>query len=229
MGNEFEIGDYFKRGYNNVMGKMGARNKSIDIENALRLANADGIVTYEEIRQNLKKCNFSDLEIEMFFVRYDVDGNFEFNNEETGRILDDIDHDRLDRAPEAPDVGDITRPRSGKQARDQRRKSIMSLFAGEEGARGNVSFEEFNLISRRVERMERSVGSIVTKIDAVIVKLEGMEKSKAKKREQMSRILEQMDDGEGVSDERRLSEMSNIIKSELASLEDSTASYEQPS
>ena len=52
-------------------------------------------------------------------------------------------------------------------------------------------------ITRRVERMERSVGSIVTKIDAVIVKLEGMEKSKAKKREQMSRILEQMDDGEG--------------------------------
>merc|ERR1719510_1518469 len=48
--NEFEIGDYFKRGYNNVMGKMGARNKSIDIENALRLANSDGIVTYEEIR-----------------------------------------------------------------------------------------------------------------------------------------------------------------------------------
>ena len=44
--------------------------------------------------------------------------------------------------------------------------------------------------------MERSVGSIVTKIDAVIVKLEGMEKNKAKKREAMSRILEQMDDGE---------------------------------
>ena len=45
----------------------------------------------------------------MFFVRYDVDGNFEFNNEEAGKILDDIDHDRIDRAPEAPDVGDITR------------------------------------------------------------------------------------------------------------------------
>ena len=52
-------------------------------------------------------------------------------------------------------------------------------------------------LTRRVERMERSVGSIVTKIDAVIVKLEGMEKNKAKKREAMSRILEQMDDGEG--------------------------------
>ena len=37
---------------------MGARNKNIDIENALRLANADGIITYEEIRQNLKKYEF---------------------------------------------------------------------------------------------------------------------------------------------------------------------------
>ena len=57
----------------------------------------------------------------------------------------------------------------------------------------NITFS----LTRRVERMERSVGSIVTKIDAVIVKLEGMEKNKAKKREAMSRILEQMDDGEG--------------------------------
>ena len=93
-------------------------------------------------------------------------------------FLDDIDHDRIDRAPEAPDVGDITRyvqrfdismgwiidmsknlcwlwsikngcylisrPRSGMTAQ-QRRKSIMSLFAGDEGGRGNVSFEEFNV------------------------------------------------------------------------------------
>ena len=67
--NEFEIGDYFKRGYNNVLGKMGARNKAIDIENAIKLSSADGEVTYDEMRQNLKKCNFSDMEIEMFFAR----------------------------------------------------------------------------------------------------------------------------------------------------------------
>lgn len=53
--NEFEIGDYLKRGYNNVLGKVGARNKAIDIENALKLANSDGTVTYDEVRQNLKK------------------------------------------------------------------------------------------------------------------------------------------------------------------------------
>ena len=38
-----------------MLGKCGKRSKLIDIENALKLANADGLVTYEEVRQNLKK------------------------------------------------------------------------------------------------------------------------------------------------------------------------------
>ena len=38
--------------------QVGKRSKVIDIENALKLANADGVVTYEEIRQNLKKWDF---------------------------------------------------------------------------------------------------------------------------------------------------------------------------
>ena len=38
--------------------QVGKRSKIIDIENALKLANADGVVTYEEIRQNLKKWEF---------------------------------------------------------------------------------------------------------------------------------------------------------------------------
>ena len=38
--------------------QVGKRSKIIDIENALKLANADGVVTYDEIRQNLKKWEF---------------------------------------------------------------------------------------------------------------------------------------------------------------------------
>lgn len=55
--NEFEIADYFKRGYNNMMGKMGKRDKIIDIQNALKLSdsNNDGLLTFDEIRVNLKK------------------------------------------------------------------------------------------------------------------------------------------------------------------------------
>lgn len=53
-----------------------------------------------------------------------------------------------------------------------------------------VSFEEFNVLSRRVDRMEHSIGSIVSKIDAVLAKLEAMEKAKIKRRETMGMILD---------------------------------------
>ena len=54
----YDIGDYFSKGYNNLIGQFGQRNRAIDIENALRLANDDGSLTYEEVRQNLKKYVF---------------------------------------------------------------------------------------------------------------------------------------------------------------------------
>lgn len=38
--------------------------------------------------------------------------------------------------------------------------------------------------------MEHSIGSIVSKIDTVLVKLEGMEKAKLKRREAMTQLLD---------------------------------------
>ena len=55
--NDFEIADYFKRGYNNMLGKLGERNKLIDIENILKLsesADADGRLPCDEVRTKLK-------------------------------------------------------------------------------------------------------------------------------------------------------------------------------
>lgn len=43
---------------------------------------------------------------------------------------------------------------------------------------------------RRVERMEHSIGSIVSKMDAVIVKLEAMERAKLKRRDVLGRLLD---------------------------------------
>ena len=45
---------------------------------------------------------------------------------------------------------------------------------------------------RRVDRMEHSIGSIVSKIDAVLLKLESMEKAKMKRRECMSKLLDKI-------------------------------------
>lgn len=48
----------------------------------------------------------------------------------------------------------------------------------------------FYSLVRRVDRMEHSIGSIVSKIDAVIVKLEAMERAKVKRREVLARLLD---------------------------------------
>merc|ERR1719510_2416442 len=107
--NDFEIADYFKRGYNNMLGKVGKRSKLIDIETALKLANADGLVTFDEVRQNLKKCNFSDMEIEMFFAKYDADGDGEFSYEEGAQIVEDLENDKIDQGPQDQ------RPKTGRR------------------------------------------------------------------------------------------------------------------
>lgn len=41
-----------------------------------------------------------------------------------------------------------------------------------------------------MDRMEHSIGSIVSKIDAVIVKLEAMERAKLKRRDLLGRMLD---------------------------------------
>ena len=62
---------------------------------------------------------------------------------------------------------------------------------GSKPSRGSgVAYEEFTVLSRRVDRMEHSIGSIVSKIDAVLVKLNAMEKEKMKRKETIGKALD---------------------------------------
>ena len=45
---------------------------------------------------SLVRCNFSDMEIEMFFAKYDVDGDGEFSYEEGQQLIEDLDNDMID-------------------------------------------------------------------------------------------------------------------------------------
>jgi hypothetical protein len=58
-------------------------------------------------------------------------------------------------------------------------------------------FGNFFSLGRRVDRMERSIGSIVTKIDAVLAKLETMEKGRSKRKQTMSKILGTITEDDG--------------------------------
>jgi polycystin 2 len=94
------------------------------------------------------------------------------------------DSDSLDLSDEEDDSS-VTK--SGSRAGGGRRVDCRD--GGRGGSRG-VTHEEFSMLQRRVDRMEHSIGSIVSKIDAVLVKLEAMEQTKARRRETVGRLLD---------------------------------------
>jgi polycystin 2 len=63
--------------------------------------------------------------------------------------------------------------------------------------------------------MEHSIGSIVSKIDAVLVKLEAMERAKAKRRETMGKLLDSISESEGSSDAMKRQQMERLVREEL--------------
>ena len=54
---------------------------------------------------SFNRCNFSDMEIEMFFAKYDADGDGEFSYEEGQKLVEDLDNDMIDL--DAPMVGNL--------------------------------------------------------------------------------------------------------------------------
>ena len=88
------------------------RDKMIDVENAIKLANDDGVVTFEEIRTELKKCDFSNAEIEMFFGNSDGNGDGIIDIEEVNEMVEDLEDDidpltGVDEDGQKPDLNEI--------------------------------------------------------------------------------------------------------------------------
>lgn len=212
--NEFEIADYFKRGYNNMMGKLGRRDKIVDIQNALKLsdANGDGMLTFDEIRANLKKCNFSDMEIEMFFAKYDTDGSRLLEQDEVRRMLADLEGQKVELEKQ---IKTEERPNSAKASAESETRPASASESSGHGSITSVSFEEFSVLQRRVDRLEHSIGSIVSKIDAVLVKLDTMEKTKHKRKETMGKILDTITENDDMDDTTKRKHMEQMVRDEL--------------
>ncbi|XP_059178590.1 polycystin-2-like isoform X3 [Physella acuta] len=230
--NEFEIADYFKRGYEKMLDKLNfKRDKIIDIQKALRSAdiNQDKQLDFDEWRQDLKSRGYADGEIEAMFSKYDIDGDRVLDEEEQKRMQADLADQKAALNKEYEDLGGGKTDRPGTGRRSSSRASFNEGDSGEDsddedsgtkssrtGRTSNgVSYEEFTVLSRRVDRMEHSIGSIVSKIDAVLVKLEAMEKAKLKRRETMGKILDSITESDGTSDEIKREQMEKLVREEL--------------
>jgi len=150
---QFEIGDFFMRGYNNIKGSVAMRDKNIDIENAIKMANEDGVVTYEEVRAELKKCNFSGAEIEMYFDKNDADGDGIIDTKEAKEAMSSSDEDE------------------GFFPMEQ---GTLSARARSARMKGVVTNAHFDVVESRIIQIEHTIGSVISKIDAVLSKMDRM-------------------------------------------------------
>lgn len=243
---EFEISDYFKKGYEKMVGKLNfKRDKIADIQEALAHAdaNADQHLDFDEWRHELKCRGHADAEIEAVFAKYDVDGDRILDAEEQMKMAADLEGQKTELNNQLAELEEAQLASGGNRPSTSRSRSRVSFNdsiesddddEGGKGRRGGaaVSYEEFVVLSRRVDRMEHSIGSIVSKIDAVLVKLEAMERAKVQRRETMNKLLDSITEDDGES--KKKSKMENLVREEFerwgsdASLHGGRASVTSP-
>ncbi|KAM9770402.1 polycystin-2 isoform 1-T1 [Menidia menidia] len=217
---EMEMSDLIKKGCNKALLKLRLKKTAVDTVSD-NLRPAGGKLNFDELRQDLKSKGHTEAEIQAIFAKYDQDGDPELTEHEHQQMRDDLEKEREDLDLER---NSLTRPGSGRsfprtqddsEEDDDEDSGHSSRRRG--SSSGGVSYEEFQVLVRRVDRMEHSIGSIVSKIDAVIVKLEGMERAKLKRRDVLGRLLD------GVMEDERLGrdtdahreQMERLVREEL--------------
>ncbi|KAM7419411.1 hypothetical protein PAMA_016501 [Pampus argenteus] len=212
---EMEMTDLIKKGCNKALMKLRLKKTAVDdISDSLR--QAGGKLNFDELRQDLKGKGHTDAEIQAIFAKYDHDGDQELTEHEHQQMRDDLEKEREDLDLER---NSLTRPNSGRsfprtqddsEEDDDEDSGHSSRRRG--SSSGGVSYEEFQVLVRRVDRMEHSIGSIVSKIDAVIVKLEAMERAKLKRRDVLGRLLD------GVIEDERLGRDTDVHREQMERL-----------
>ncbi|XP_073325368.1 polycystin-2 isoform X1 [Pagrus major] len=212
---EMEMTDLIKKGCNKALMKLRLKKTAVDdISDSLR--QAGGKLNFDELRQDLKGKGHTDAEIQAIFAKYDQDGDPDLTEHEHQQMRDDLEKEREDLDLER---NSLTRPSSGRsfprtqddsEEDDDEDSGHSSRRRG--SSSGGVSYEEFQVLVRRVDRMEHSIGSIVSKIDAVIVKLEGMERAKLKRRDVLGRLLD------GVMEDERLGRDTDVHREQMERL-----------
>lgn len=212
---EMELSDLIRKGCRKALVKLKLKKNTVDdISESLR--QGGGKLNFDELRQDLKGKGHTDAEIEAIFTKYDQDGDQELTEHEHQQMRDDLEKERedLDLGPSSLPRALSSRsfPRSLDDSEEEEDEDSGHSSRRRGSICSGVSYEEFQVLVRRVDRVEHSIGSIVSKIDAVIVKLEIMERTRLKRREVLGRLLD------GVAEDERLGRDSEIHREQMERL-----------
>lgn len=234
---EMEMTDLIRKGCDRALTKLRLRKTTVDdISDSLR--QHGGKLNFDELRQDLKGKGHTDAEIEAIFAKYDHDGDQELTEHEHQQMMDDLEKEREDLDLERSSLPRVTSGRSFPRSQDDSEEDDDEDSGHSSRRRGSssggVSYEEFQVLVRRVDRMEHSIGSIVSKMDAVIIKLETMERAKLKRRDVLGRLLDGVleDERVGRDTEAHREQMERLVREELERWESddtvSQVSHHQP-
>ncbi|XP_001370448.2 polycystin-2 [Monodelphis domestica] len=217
---EMELSDLIRKGCQKAMIKLKLKKNTVD-DISESLQQSGGKLNFDELRQDLKGKGHTDAEIEAIFTKYDQDGDQELTEHEHQQMRDDLEKEREDldldhsSLPRPMSIRSFPRNLDDSEEDDDEDSGHSSRRRGSSSS--GVSYEEFQVLVRRVDRMEHSIGSIVSKIDAVIVKLEIMERAKLKRREVLGRLLDGVTEDErlGRDNEIHREQMERLVREEL--------------
>ncbi|XP_072095929.1 polycystin-2-like protein 1 [Mobula birostris] len=182
---ELQITDIIKQGYNKALMKLKLKKERIsDVQKTLQHGSEK--LDFEDFRSNLKDLGHSDQEINDTFARYDHDDNKVLDEEEQMKMRNELEEKKIALNAEIAKLG----KNMDKSSVFNRSADFDNVKNNSNKPNGSVTKEEFQALERQVVQLEHSIRNIISKVHAISVKLETMEKGKDVKRKLLQSIPE---------------------------------------
>ncbi|NXT17899.1 PK2L1 protein, partial [Syrrhaptes paradoxus] len=174
---ELQLSDILKQSYNRTLMRLKLKKERIsDVQKALQ--NGTKELGFEDFKNSLKELGHADHEITAAFSRFDKDGNHILDEEEQKQMKHDLEAKRVALNTEIENLG--------KSYGDNNLDENLTYVEARDNHSNKatwVSEEEFQVLLQRVLQLERSINSIGSKTDAVVNKLDVLERNKLKSKD----------------------------------------------
>ncbi|XP_060096937.1 polycystin-2-like protein 1 [Heteronotia binoei] len=166
--NELQLSDILKQGYNKTLMRLKLKKDRIsDVQKALQKGTTE--LEFEDFKNSLRELGHAEHEITAAFAKFDQDGNQILDEEEQKRMRHDLEEKRVALNAEIENLG--------KSFRDSNLEDTLAKH-NRANKPSPGSEEEFHTLLRRVLQLEHSIGSLVSKIEAMGLQMENLERSK---------------------------------------------------
>ncbi|XP_019473155.1 polycystic kidney disease 2-like 1 protein isoform X2 [Meleagris gallopavo] len=181
---ELQLSDILKQSYNRTLMRLKLKKERIsDVQKALQ--NGTKELGFEDFKKSLKELGHEEHEITAAFSRFDKDGNRILDEEEQQQMKHDLEAKRVALNTEIENLG-----KSYGSNNLDANLSYMEAKNNHANKASWVSKEEFQVLLQRVLHLEQSIHSIGSKIDAVVSKLEVLERNKLRVKDLMGKPLD---------------------------------------